>query len=143
MTILLDTSVMYAHHDRHAPRHDVASAAMARILAGAFGQPITTDYLYDEAVTLIHSRTADVEAARRLGERIRGVGEFPDAIDLQFVGEAGFHRAVELHEQFDDQGLSFTDATIVAHVEIRGIDAVLTLDDDFDGIVERLDPRDL
>lgn len=116
---------------------------MGRVLAGAFGQPLTTDYVYDEAVTLIHSRTTDAEAARRLGERIRGIGEFPDVIDLQFVGETGFRRAVELHEQFDDQALSFTDATILAHVEARGIDAVLTFDDDFDGLVDRLDPRDL
>jgi len=143
VTVLLDTSVVYAHHDRNAPRHESASVAMSRALAGAFGQPIITDYVYDEAVTLIHSRTTDREAARRLGERIRGVGDFPDAIDLQFVGKEGFHRAVELHEEFDDQRLSFTDATILAHVEKHGINSVLTFDDDFDGLVDRLDPRDL
>jgi predicted nucleic acid-binding protein len=39
--------------------------------------------------------------------------------------------------------LSFTDATTVALVERHGIDAVLSFDDDFDGIVERVDPADL
>ena len=36
--------------------------------------------------------------------------------------------------------MSFTDATTVALAERRGIDRVLSFDDDFDGIVPRLDP---
>jgi predicted nucleic acid-binding protein len=40
----------------------------------------------------------------------------------------------------DDHGLSFTDATLVAQSESRGIDAVLSFDADFDGLVDRIEP---
>lgn len=141
MTVLLDTNVLYAHHDRSATRHEAATRAMTAVLSGRYGQPVTTDYVYDEAVTLAARRT-DTDRAARLGRRIRGAGEFPGAIDLWYVGEEGFHRAVELYERFDDQQLSFTDATIVALSESRNVDSVLSFDDDFDGVVDRLDPAE-
>lgn len=50
---------------------------------------------------------------------------------------------LETFERYDDQSLSFTDASTVALVETRDIDAVLSFDDDFDGLVERVDPASL
>ncbi|WP_324759311.1 hypothetical protein [Haloarcula montana] len=44
------------------------------------------------------------------------------------------------HEPYADHGLSFTDAMTVVMVEQHDIDAVLSFDDDFDGIVDRLEP---
>lgn len=140
MTVLVDTGVFYAHHDGDAARHDAASNAMDVVLGGRFGQPIATDYIYDEALTLMLSRSGDVSATTRLGRRIRGVGEFPDAFELRFLGERGFRRGVEAFERYDDHGLSFTDATIVAYVEAESIDNVLSFDDGLDGLVDRLDP---
>lgn len=142
MTVLLDTSVLFAHHDADAGSHEVATRAMAAVLGGSYGQPLTTDYIYDEVLTLARSRS-DVETAKRLGRRIRGADEFPSAIDLQFLGPEGFRRAVTVFEEYDDQDLSFTDATIISHMERKDVDFVLTFDDDFDGIVDRLDPRDV
>nr|WP_281244049.1 PIN domain-containing protein [Halobiforma haloterrestris] len=52
-----------------------------------------------------------------------------------------FDDAVDLFERYDDQALSFTDATTVALCRRHGIDAVMSFDDDFDGIVERIDPE--
>jgi len=51
----------------------------------------------------------------------------------------------ELLEQFiddayDSRELSFTDATTVALGERHDIDCVLRFDDDFDGVVNRVDP---
>ncbi|MFC7076964.1 hypothetical protein [Haloarcula halophila] len=44
------------------------------------------------------------------------------------------------HETYADHELSFTDATTVVLVEQHDIDAVPSFDDDFDGIVDRLEP---
>lgn len=142
MTVFLDANVLYAQHDRSAARHDEATAAMSSVLDGRYGRPITTEYVYDEVVTLTRARI-DGEAASRLGRRIRGVGEFPRAIDLRFLGESGFVRALEVFEESDGRALSFTDATIVAFVKNEGIDRVLTFDERFDGLVDRLDPAEL
>jgi hypothetical protein len=48
---------------------------------------------------------------------------------------------LDAFRRYNDQELSFTDAVTVALCERRGIDAVLSFDDDFDGLVERVEPR--
>jgi len=42
--------------------------------------------------------------------------------------------------RYDDHDLSFTDASIVALCESRGIDGLLSFDTDFDGLIERIEP---
>ncbi|MFC7026952.1 VapC toxin family PIN domain ribonuclease [Halomicroarcula sp. GCM10025324] len=103
MTVFVDTGVFYAHHDEDAPRHSRAKEAMQTIATGRFGRPTTSDYVFDETVTLALARFADPAEATTAGNRILGRGAFPDVISLLFVGS----------EQFFD---------------------------DFDGLVDRLDP---
>lgn len=63
MTVLVDTGVLYADHDRDATRHEAASDALEAIYDGEFGHPYISDYVYDEAVTLTQRRTNSVDAA--------------------------------------------------------------------------------
>lgn len=142
MSVFVDTGVFYAHHDEDASRHDPATASMSRLATGAYGQVLTSDYVYDETVTLTLARFGDSSAALAAGDRILGRGDFPSAVDLRFVGRETFDAAVELFERYDDQRLSFTDATTVALVERHDVDHVLSFDDDFDGLVDRLDPAE-
>ena len=101
---------------------------------------MTSDSVYDEVVTLTQRRTGRVADGIEVGRRIRGE-RYPDAIELLYASPALFDDAVDVHEQYTDHGLSFTDAMTVALVERHDIDAVLSFDDDFDGVVERLDPE--
>ena len=140
MTILVDTGVLYADHDRDAARHEDASAALDTVYDGDFGQPYVSDYIYDEAVTLTLRRSTAFEPAKRLGEKLRGVDPYPKAYELLRVSPAVFADSVEIFERYDDQALSFTDATTVALYRRHDLDAVLSFDDDFDGIVRRIDP---
>ena len=50
---------------------------------------------------------------------------------------------MDIFECYDDQSLSFTDATTVATLERHDIDRVLSFDDDFDGVAPRLDLHDV
>lgn len=143
MSLLVDTGVLYADHDTDATHHEEAATALDRVYDGEFGQPYVTEYVYDEAVTLTVKRTGSFDAARRLGERLRGVDPYPRAYELLHVSRAAFTDAIETFERYDDQRLSFTDATLIAQYERRDVDAVLTFDDDFDGLVDRLSPADL
>ena len=143
MSVVIDSGVFYAHADTDATRHDDAVRAFDAIIDGEEGQPYTSDYLYDETVTLTLSRTGSFERAKQVGRRIRGVASYPDLVTLEHVDRPVFRDAVETFERFDDQGLSFTDATTIALLEKRDIDAVLSFDDDFDGIVDRVDPAEL
>jgi predicted nucleic acid-binding protein len=140
MTVLVDTGVLYADHDRDATRHEAASDALEAVYDGEFGHPYISDYVYDEAVTLTQRRTNSVDAATRLGKRLRGVGEYPTVYALEHVTVAVFQAAVTTFERYDDQALSFTDATIIALLDRLDLDRIMSFDDDFDGIVPRVDP---
>ena len=140
MTVFVDAGVFYAHADRATNRHDTAREALSEIFRGEYGQPYTSDYVYDESVTLTLARTDDHEKAVTVGQRIRGDGTFPSLIQMQSVTPPVFDEAVEIFERYDDQRLSFTDATTVALIRHHDIDRVLAFDDDFDGLVDRLDP---
>jgi predicted nucleic acid-binding protein len=123
MSVFVDTGVFYADHDRGASRHEVADEAVDAIYRGELGQPFTSDYVYDETVTLTLKRSGRFEVARSIGERIRGETDFVDTFSLLHVTPSLFEAAVGIFERYDDQNLSF--------------------DDDFDGIVDRVEPGDL
>ncbi len=140
MTVLVDTGVLYAEHDTDASRHDSAVRALEAVYDGAFGQPYISDYIYDEAVTLTLVRGDSIQAATRLGDRLRGIDPYPKTYELLHVSAAAFDDAVSTFERYDDQHLSFTDASTVALCARHGIDDVLSYDDDFDGVVSRIEP---
>jgi hypothetical protein len=140
MSVFVDTGVLYAHHDTDATRHEVGVAALTRVLQSAeYGRAMTSDYVYDEVVTLTQRRTGDVAAGVEVGRRIRGDG-YPAAIELLYASPRLFEAAVDVYETYPDQGLSFTDAMTVAMVDHHDIDAILSFDDDFDGVTDRLVP---
>ena len=143
MSVLVDTGVFYAHHDRDASRHDVAARALSRVLTSAsYGRTVTSDYVFDEVVTLTLRRTRRVEDAVELGKRVLGDG-YPDAIEILHASPTHFDRAFEVFETYDEHQLSFTDAMTLVLVEDHDLDAVLSFDDDFDGLVDRLDPAEV
>jgi predicted nucleic acid-binding protein len=143
MTVLVDTGVLYADHDTDATRHETASDALDAVYDGSLGQPYVSDYIYDEAVTLTLTRAGSFPAAERLGRRLRGVDPYPRAYELLRVSAAVFDDAVAVFERYDDQDLSFTDATSVALCRRHDIDGILSFDDDFDGLVDRFEPADV
>lgn len=141
MSVFVDTGVFYAHHDVDASRHETGVEALNRVLRSAnYGRAITSEYVYDEVVTLTYRRTGDVADALEVGRRLRGDG-YPDAIELLYSSPTLFDDAVQMYEQYTDHELSFTDAMTVAMVEYHEVDSVLSFDDDFDGVVDRLDPK--
>lgn len=142
MSVFVDTGVFFAHHDTDAERHDDAVAAFDTLLDGRYGQPYTSDYVLDEAVTLTRVRTGSFDAANTIADRILGDGKFPDVFETINLGPDGVRASLETFRRYDDHDLSFTDATIVHLCESRDIDGVLSFDDDFDGLVERVAPTE-
>ncbi|RZH68875.1 type II toxin-antitoxin system VapC family toxin [Natrinema altunense] len=140
MSLLVDTGVFVAIQNERDEHHDAATNALKTALTGEFGALYTNDYVYDEAVTLTRMRTGNHHEARAIGDRIAGRDPFPDRIEMLFVSDDRFEQTVRVFERYDDHDRSFTDASLVAFVENSDIDAVLSFDDDFDGLVERIDP---
>jgi Predicted nucleic acid-binding protein, contains PIN domain len=143
MSVFVDTGVFYAHHDTDASRHTVGTDALNAVLSSAeYGRVMTSDYVYDETVTLSQMRTGDIDAGLEVGRRIRGSG-YPSAIELLHSSPALFDRAVSIHQTYADHELSFTDAMTVAMIKYHEIDDLLSFDDDFEGVVPRLVPDTL
>jgi len=140
MSVFVDTGVFFAHHDKDAARHDHAVDAFDAVLDGEYGQPYTNDYILDETVTLTRTRTGSFEAANIVASRILGEEPFPHVFELLHVQPDDVQASLEVFRRYDDHDLSFTDASIIALCESRGIDAVLSFDTDFDGLIDRIEP---
>jgi len=143
MTVLIDTGVLYADHDTDATRHEIASEALSTVFNGELGQPYISDYVFDEAITLTRTRTGSYTAAKQLCSKLRGREQYPRVYELLQVSTAVFTDAIAVFERYDDQQLSFTDATNIALINRHGLDGILSFDDDFDGVVHRFDPDDV
>ena len=138
MSIFIDTGVFYAHHDVDAERHETAVDLVNAILDGEYGQPYTSDYVLDEAITLARTRTGSVADADAIAKRIRGSDPYPQIVELIYTTAASVSAGLDTFRQYDDHDLSFTDAMSVAICKQRGIDTIASFDSDFDGIIERI-----
>ena len=143
MSVFVDTGLFYALQNQRSSRHQESARALAAVFDGTFGHVFTSDYVYDETVTLVRARTGRFTEAWTVGCRMLGDDGFPSVVEMVYVSETVFEHAIETFERYRDHSLSFTDATTIALVDHHDIDAVLSFDDDFDGIVNRLDPADV
>lgn len=144
MSVFVDTGVFYAAFDAAASRHESARAALSTVLRDPqYGLAMTSEYVYGETVTLTYQRTGSTTRAIDVGRRLRSTGDEgePAGVTMLYSSEPLFDAAVDAFERFSDHSLSFADAMTVAMVDHHDVDAVLSFDDDFDGLVERLDPE--
>lgn len=140
MSVFVDTGVFFAHHDTDAERHEQAVSAFEALLDGTYGQPYTSDYILDETVTLTRTRTGSFDAASSVAGRILGEEPYPDVFEMLDIEPDDVWSSLRMFHRYQDHDLSFTDATTIWLCESRGIDAVLSFDDDFDGLIERVEP---
>ena len=80
------------------------------------------------------------EAADTVARRVLGEDPFRTVFELIHVEPDDVRASMETFRRYDDRDLSFTDASIVTLCESRGIDAVLSFDTDFEGLVDRIEP---
>lgn len=135
MSILLDTGFLLAaaySDDRNASR---ATELLRDIAAGRFGAPFITDYVVDEALTLVWVRTRRSDLVRYLADLLLARDPRNRPGRLIFVGEPSFHEAARLHRSLHDR-LSFTDCTSLATMSEHRIGAIATFDAGFEGLCE-------
>jgi len=103
------------------------------MLRGEHGEIYTSDYVMDEAVTLMLRRTKRIELAINVGEYVL---RSPRIRKLR-VSEDVFNAAWEKFKSLR-KPMSFTDCTSLALVEKGGIGRIASFDSGFDGLVERI-----
>ncbi|WP_233752187.1 MULTISPECIES: hypothetical protein [Halostella] len=72
-----------------------------------------SDYVFDEAIRLTRTLSGSHAAAKQLSDRLRGHDPDPHVYELLHVSTTVFTDAISVFERYDDQALSFTDATSV------------------------------
>ena len=135
MSILLDTSFVVAagYPDDH--NSDRATELLGEVATGAFGAAFVTDFVVDEALTLVWVRTRRSDLVRYLADFLLARDPHDRPGQLLFVGESSFHEAARQHRTRHDR-LSFTDCTSLAVMAEHGIGAVATFDRGFEGLCE-------
>lgn len=120
--LFVDTSAWFALANRRDPDHAAARSA----LEACTGRLVSSNFVFDETVTLCLHRLGR-DAALRVGEMLRG----GDTVDLARATAADEAAAWKLFLQRADQRYSFTDCVsfvIMKRLEIRRAAA---LDEDF------------
>ena len=100
--LFVDTSAWFAHVNREDPDHE----AVAELLSEFPGRLVTSDYVFDETVTLCQTRLGH-EVAAMTGETLRD----PEVVDLIRLSSGDEGAAWQLFLARPDKGYSFTDCT--------------------------------
>ena len=126
MAILVDSSVFCAYANVRDVHHGAAKIIIGEIASGKHGRAVTTDYIFDESVT-VALRKANKKTAVELGGFI-----LDSELLLAEINSQVFKKAWDLFRKAD--GLSFTDCTSVAFMRVFGVDKIATFDKDFSNI---------
>jgi len=135
MAAFIDTGVFVAFSNVKDRNHARAIELLRRAAGGEYGSVFTSDYVFDETVTLALMRTKDPAIALEVGEVILGNPSFSE---LLYVGDETFADAWALFKRYTGRVLSFTDCTILALMKMAKIESLISFDGGFDGIVERI-----
>ncbi|OGS49676.1 MAG: hypothetical protein A3K65_09635 [Euryarchaeota archaeon RBG_16_68_12] len=124
--IFVDTSAWYALMDAEDPHHREARSFHADLGRGRFGRLVTSDYVLDEAYTLLRLR-ASLDYVRRLDHLL---GRSRSLVQL-WIGEEDFRRALQLMLEREDKVWSFTDCTSFVVMESMGVRDAFTFDSNY------------
>lgn len=121
--LFVDTGGWYAYANRADPEHKAVKAALGRFR----GRLVTSNFVFDEVVSLC--------LARRLGHAVAltvgGVLMAPQVVDLVRVTAEDERAAWRLFAERPDQGYSYTDCTSFALMRRLGITRAAALDEHF------------
>lgn len=137
MSVFLDTGIVVGAANPRDANHAAASRLLAAIGAGQLGDAVTSDYVFDEAVTLTYARTQRAEIALRVGELILGTGSAGRIMGIAYVSPQVFLRAWARFQRLAERGLSFTDYTSLELVDGLRLDEIASFDHGFDGLAPR------
>lgn len=139
MSAFLDTGVLVAISNLKDKKHREAVELIRRAAQGEYGTIFSSDYIFDETVTLALMRTRDPAIAISAGELLLGNSAkgVPSPVKLLHVDDETFSDSWAIFKRYSGRGLSFTDCTTLALMKRANIDILLSFDRSFDGIVKR------
>ncbi len=140
MSIFVDTGIFVGFVNKKDRDHARAMQLVDELRKGRYGIPYTSDYVFDEAVTVALVRTRRVGLGISAGCLILGSKD---------SGVPAFARLVRVDEQIFNEAwrnfcggkkpnLSFTDYTSLGLARSYGGGMIMSFDDGFDGFLTRI-----
>lgn len=120
--MFVDTGAWYAYFNADDPDHDSVRDALHEWE----GPWLTSDYVFDEVVTLVRMRVSH-QAAVKAGAAIRDEG----VARLEWVSEKDEATAWRLFRQRKDKRYSMTDCTSFVVMKRLGLETAAATDGDF------------
>jgi len=114
--------------------HKRAVNLLRAALKGDYGAVYTSDYVFDEAVTVALVRTGKPDIAIDIGNFILS----SKRLRIIHVNKTIFEEAWNVFIRYSEKKLSFTDATSIAIMRMYNINYIMSFDRHFDGIVSRV-----
>lgn len=133
MSIFADTGAFLAYRNKKDRYHETALKLFRDALKGKYGQIYTSDYIYDEALTLVLIRTNNIAVAMDIAEVIQS-----PRINMVFVDTELLEKSTKTFNQYSDRNLSFTDAVSIEIMKELNIEKYFGFDSHFDGIVQQV-----
>jgi predicted nucleic acid-binding protein len=133
MSIFADTGAFLAYRNKKDKYHETALKLFRDALKGKYGQIYTSDYIYDEALTLALIRTNNLAVAVDIAEVIRS-----PRIKMIFVDTELLEKSTKTFKQYSDRNLSFTDAVSIEIMKEINIEKYFGFDSHFDGLVQQV-----
>lgn len=120
--LFVDTGAWYALVDKNDPDHKEAASFMKNNKIPL----LTTNFVFDEAITLLQSRLG-WNVAKEFGQRLKD-SRFVSLISVKDEDE---ERAWEIFLKYKDNDFNYTDCTSFAVMERLKIDTAFTFDSHF------------
>ncbi len=139
MPIFLDSGIFIALINTRDKNHTNSVNLLKKISEENIGNLITTDYVLDEVLTSIWSRTQRKDLVLKSYNLI---AERPDFVDLHFLNEQSIRNSWDTWNKYSDwpkKKISFTDATIITYIKDLKINFLASFDKEFRGIVTMLE----
>lgn len=140
MSIFLDTGIFVAFVNKKDRDHNRAVELVDEMRRGRYGIPYTSDYVFDEAVTVALARTRRLQISLNAGALILGSREsgIPALARMLRVDEQAFHEAWKSFRTHKKPGLSFTDHTCISLARAYAGGTIMSFDEGFDGLLTRV-----
>lgn len=122
MPLFIDSCVFVAYRNKRDVHHKTSAELMEKCVGGYFGELYTSDYVFDETVTVTLVKAGLKEAIELGGYLLNS------EVELLKVDKDAFDAAWEM---FCTLGMGFTDCTNIALMRLYGIDKIMTFDGEF------------
>jgi uncharacterized protein len=123
MTIFIDSSVFCAFANKRDVHHKNAVEIIRNCVKSEYGKPITTDYVFDEIISVITRRTNRDNAIKF------GVTLLDSEIFIAKIDATTFEKSWNIFKK--EKNFNFTDCSILSFMKTFQIKKLATFDKEF------------